>query len=217
MLEQGYADHERLAACDLIAWTLQKDPKKRPRSCDEMLRHPFFWKDNSKYNDDSLSQGLHMSRLHIAASLGRTATVEQILKKELGFTLGEELGSLASTVGGGAFGDSEDEGEEAMRVDSDDEGEVTTRLANPRRASMQAMLAHQGELLRRHPLHLAAAGGHVGVVKLLLDDQDVNRDVVDGAGQSAHRLVQRILSNGVGDREDLRSNLKEIQNLLSQV
>ena len=53
MLMQGYNDQTRLIVCDLLAWILQKEPKNRPQSCEEMLRHPFF------------ATGVKLSLIHI--------------------------------------------------------------------------------------------------------------------------------------------------------
>ena len=79
MLMQGYDDHARLIVCDLLAWILQKDPKKRPQSCEEMLRHPFF--STGVKSLELLVEGLHLSRMHIASALGNDAEVHSILAK----------------------------------------------------------------------------------------------------------------------------------------
>ena len=84
LMQVGYDNQARLIVCDLLSWILQKDPKKRPQSCAEMRQHPFFSvvrlaASAHSLDTDKLAQGLHLSRLHIAAALGRTAEVEQIL------------------------------------------------------------------------------------------------------------------------------------------
>ena len=33
---------DRLVACDLVAWLLQRDPSSRPSSADLILHHQFF-------------------------------------------------------------------------------------------------------------------------------------------------------------------------------
>ena len=75
MLMQGNDDQTRLTVCDLVAWILQKDPKKRPQSCEEMLEHPFF-----STGVRSL-KGLHLPRMHIASALGNDGEVQSILTK----------------------------------------------------------------------------------------------------------------------------------------
>ena len=79
MLMQGYDDQARLIVRELFAWILQKDPKKRPRSCEKMRQHPFFSTKAHSLDTDTLAEGLHMSRLHIAAALGKTAEVKSML------------------------------------------------------------------------------------------------------------------------------------------
>jgi len=77
MLMQGYDDQTRLVVCDLLAWLLQKDPKKRPQSCEEMLAHPFF--ATGVRSLDMLADGLHLSRLHVASALGNDSEVRSVL------------------------------------------------------------------------------------------------------------------------------------------
>ena len=79
MLMQGHDDQTRLIVCDLLAWVLQKEPKKRPQSCEEMLRHPFF--STGVKSLESLVNGLHLSRMHIASALGNAGEVQSILAK----------------------------------------------------------------------------------------------------------------------------------------
>ena len=95
MLMRGIPDRIRLIVCDLLSWILQKDPKKRPRSCEEMLRHPFFL-DSEEHSLDTLSrpppEGLHLTRLHIAAALGEIGEVKS--------TLGRAEAMRATSAGG---------------------------------------------------------------------------------------------------------------------
>ena len=90
MLMQGYDDQMRLIVCDLLAWVLQKEPKKRPQSCEEMLKHPFF--SPGVKSLDVLANGLHLSRIHIAAALGNDGEVQSILAKVDTGQGSEELG-----------------------------------------------------------------------------------------------------------------------------
>ena len=95
MLMRGIRDDKiRLIVCDLLSWILQKDPKKRPQSCDEMLRHPFFF--GSEHSLDTLSrpppEGLRLTRLHIAAALGEIGEVKS--------TLGRAEAMRATSAGG---------------------------------------------------------------------------------------------------------------------
>ena len=79
LMQVGYDNQARLIVCDLLSWILQKDPKKRPQSFAKMLQHPFFSTSAHPLDTDTLAKGLHLSRLHIAAALGKTAEVESIL------------------------------------------------------------------------------------------------------------------------------------------
>ena len=94
MLMQGYDDQTRLIVCDLLAWILQKEPKKRPQSCEEMLRHPFF--ATGVKSLEMLVKGLHLSRIHIASALGNDGEVQSLLAKvdEDQESANEELGEL---------------------------------------------------------------------------------------------------------------------------
>ena len=95
MLMRGIPDRIRLIVCDLLSWILQKDPKKRPWSCEEMLRHPFFL-DSVQHSLDTLSrptpEGLHLTRLQIAAALGEIGEVKS--------TLGRAEAMRATSAGG---------------------------------------------------------------------------------------------------------------------
>ena len=64
--------HTRLAACDLLAWLLQREPAKRPAACADILAHAFFT------NTDDHT-GLRMSALHSAAFVGDCEAVGRIL------------------------------------------------------------------------------------------------------------------------------------------
>ena len=79
MLMQGYDDQTRLIVCDLLTWILQKEPKNRPQSCEEMLQHPFF--ATGVKSLELLVEGLHLSRMHIASALGNDGEVQSILAK----------------------------------------------------------------------------------------------------------------------------------------
>ena len=165
LMQGGYDNQARLIVCDLLSWILQKDPKKRPQSCAEMLQHPFFSTSAHSLDTDTLAQGLHLSHLHIAAALGKTAEVESI-------------------------------------------------LAN----ADQELVAAQSQLLHRQPLHLAAAGGHVDVVRLLVGvGGEVARDATDDTGRTALQVVQHILADDVGGEAGLKTKLEEVRKFLAQV
>jgi len=53
--------HARLAACDLLAWLLQREPAKRPASCADILAHAFFTKVILLFRDRRL-KGVDMTR-----------------------------------------------------------------------------------------------------------------------------------------------------------
>ena len=61
----GVGPQEKLAATDLLLWTLHPDPKRRPQSGYELLRHAFFSSHGA--GSDGI---LHMSHLHRAAAHG---------------------------------------------------------------------------------------------------------------------------------------------------
>lgn len=73
------------------------------------------------------------------------------------------------------------------------------------------------QLLHRQPLHLAAAGGQVDVVRLLIARKDVDRGAKDGAGRTALQMVQHILADDVGGEAELKTKLEEVRSLLAQV
>ena len=83
--------------------------------------------------------------------------------------------------------------------------------------AIQVRLSLEKRLDEQQNPPLIAAGGHVEVVLLLINDEDVDRDATDGAGRSALEVVQHILNDDVGGHQDYKTNLEEIRALLSQV
>ena len=85
----------RLLACDLLAWLLQRNPNARPESFREVLSHPFLALGESMSEDDVDHQAWRIPQLHVLAALNKTREalplLEACAKEEGSINTGDTL------------------------------------------------------------------------------------------------------------------------------
>ena len=74
LLLDGISARDRVAAVDMICWLLQPEPKDRPTSCSDLLRHPLLLQVTDDGSAEAAEGGqFGMPPLHIAAATGALA------------------------------------------------------------------------------------------------------------------------------------------------
>lgn len=89
------SDMNRLLACDLLAWLLQRHPGSRPSSFREMMHHPFLALGEKYGEDDVDTQAWRIPQLHVLAALNKTEEavplLESCAQKEGSINTGDPL------------------------------------------------------------------------------------------------------------------------------
>ena len=233
---------ERLIVLHLIAWLLQRDPGARPQSCPKMLSHPFF---DSLPNTPKrgVAEETYRSRPKLTRSerSGSGSSRNQLSRQftprsvGLGGTSEQEEKGTGKGAGDSSASDLEKELAEiaklAERLTVPNWREPGELLQTPRLyiaaslgyySSAEAILIEDPTaatvpepFLQRPPLHAAATGGAVAVVRLLLSQAVVDADALDGAGFTADQLVKSTLQEGAGDAM-LAARLNTVRQLLKE-